>query len=68
MLIDSAREFPEQGTVLTTTWEEQRDSDGLVRTTVTLTHEDLPVEWLNDMATWWTQQLTWIDWHARFRK
>lgn len=68
MLIDSTRQFPEQGTVLTTTWEEQRDPEGLVRTTITLTHADLPVEWLDDMGTWWTQQLTWIDWHARFRK
>lgn len=68
MLRNSTRHFPEQGTVLTTTWEEHRDTDGLVRTTITINHAGLPVEWLDDMSTWWTQQLAWIDWHVRFRR
>lgn len=47
------------------TLDQSRDAAGSPWTTIRVNHEDLPVEWLEDMETWWAYQLSIAD-HAGF--
>jgi hypothetical protein len=44
---------------------ETKDADKQAWTTIRITHTGLPVEWLDDMETYWTYQLSIAD-HANF--
>lgn len=44
---------------------EAKDADGQAWTTIRITHAGLPVEWLDDMETYWGYQLAIAD-HANF--
>lgn len=44
-------------TLLSVMLDESTDSDGRPWTTVRLEHDDLPVEWVDDMAAWWELQI-----------
>jgi hypothetical protein len=44
-------------TQVTATLDEHRDETGDKWTTITIEHDDLPVEWADDMRAWWTMQL-----------
>lgn len=50
-----------QDTVVTTTLEQSKDDTGQPWATIRVRHEDLPVEWLEDMETWWSFQLAVAD-------
>ena len=48
-------------TQVTATLDEHRDETGGTWTTVTLTHDHLPVEWIDDLHAWWSMQLAILD-------
>lgn len=47
-------------TTVTTTYEQVKDEHGQAWTTVTVHHADLPIEWIEDMRTWWAYQLAFL--------
>lgn len=51
--------------IVTTTLDQSKDATGGAWTTIRIRHEGLPVEWLDDMETWWAFQLAIAD-HAGF--
>ena len=40
-------------TQVTATLDEHRDETGGTWTTVTINHDHLPVEWIDDLHAWW---------------
>jgi len=50
---------------VTVTLDQTKDDSGAAWTTIRVRHEGLPVEWLEDMETWWGYQLSIAD-HAGF--
>lgn len=48
-------------TIVTTTLTQSRTSDGDPQTEIKIVHEGLPVEWAEDMRSWWQLQLAIID-------
>ncbi|WP_436702242.1 hypothetical protein [Nocardioides sp. BYT-33-1] len=50
---------------VTMTLNQSKDAAGVPWTTIRIRHEGLPVEWLEDMETWWAYQLSIAD-HAEF--
>jgi hypothetical protein len=58
------REWPPvlaEETIVTTTLTQSRTSDGDPQTEIKIVHEGLPVEWAEDMRSWWGLQLAIID-------
>ena len=51
----------EPETTITTTYEQAKDEQGQAWTTVTVHHADLPIEWVDDLRTWWAYQLAFLD-------
>jgi hypothetical protein len=47
--------------IVTTTLTQSRASDGDPQTEIKIVHEGLPVEWAEDMQSWWGLQLAIID-------
>ncbi|MFJ9314787.1 SRPBCC domain-containing protein [Pimelobacter simplex] len=66
-VLDPSVDAPEVivSTTVTVTLEESRDGEDQSWTEVRITHDDLPVEWVDDMRDWWTFQLAIAD-HAGF--
>jgi hypothetical protein len=50
-----------EDTLLTVTLDQSKDPSGDPWTTIRIHHEGLPVEWLDDMETWWSYQLAIAD-------
>jgi hypothetical protein len=48
-------------TIVTTTLTQSRTIDGDPQTEIKIVHEGLPVEWAEDMQSWWGLQLAIID-------
>ena len=48
-------------TQVTATLDEHRDETGGTWTTVTITHDHLPVEWIDDLHAWWSMQLAILE-------
>ena len=43
------------------TLDQHRDEAGNAWTTVTIEHDHLPVEWVDDMHAWWSMQLAILE-------
>lgn len=55
------RDVLAEDSVFTVELTQRRDDHGDPQTTVSITHEGLPVEWLDDMETYWAYQLSIAD-------
>lgn len=51
----------EPDTTVTVTYEQAKDANGQAWTTVTVHHGDVPLEWADDLRTWWAYQLAFLD-------
>ncbi len=54
---DHRRPVFQPDSTIFTTFSQSRDVEGRPWTTIEIHHEGLPVEWLDDMRTWWGYQL-----------
>ena len=63
LLPESANDVLAEDSTFSVDLAQSRDDEGEPRTTITITHEGLPVEWLDDMETYWAYQLSIAD-HA----
>jgi hypothetical protein len=59
--------FLAEPTLMTVTLTQHRDEVGDPETTINIAHEHVPVEWAEDLRTYWDYQLS-IAQHAEFGK
>lgn len=63
--IDKLEPFLPAPTQMTVTLTQSRDAEGEPWTTIQIDHDGLPIEWVQDMTTYWNYQLAIAD-HAGF--
>ncbi|MDP8930122.1 MAG: hypothetical protein M3O70_16525, partial [Actinomycetota bacterium] len=59
--VDERKPLLREDSTITMTYTQSKDEDGQVWTQVDLEHAGLPVEWLDDMETWWRYQLAFME-------